>query len=114
MPYINSTVTVKLSEEKKETIKAKLGEIINEIPGKSEDWLMLGFSDNHTLYFRGEKKEKAAFIEIKIYGSTDRKYKNKVTENICNLLERELSIPKDNIYIAFQEIQDWGWNGALF
>ncbi|WP_027624157.1 phenylpyruvate tautomerase MIF-related protein [Clostridium lundense] len=114
MPYINSTITLKLSEEKKENIKTKLGKIISEIPGKSEEWLMVGFNDNHTLYFRGEKKEKAAFVQVQICGSTDRKYKNKVTESICTLLQQELSISKDNIYVTFQEIQDWGWNGTLF
>lgn len=114
MPYINSTVTLKLSEEKKEIIKTKLGKIISEIPGKSEDWLMVGFTDNYPLYFRGEKKEKAAFVQVQIYGSTDRKYKNKVTESISDLLQQELSISKDNVYVTFQEIQDWGWNGSLF
>ncbi|PRR82430.1 hypothetical protein CLVI_17700 [Clostridium vincentii] len=58
MPYINSTLTVKMTDEKKELIKSRLGEIITEIPGKSEEWLMVGFKDGHELFFRGEKNKR--------------------------------------------------------
>jgi phenylpyruvate tautomerase PptA (4-oxalocrotonate tautomerase family) len=114
MPYINSTVTVKLTDKEKEVIKSKLGEIITEIPGKSEDWLMVGFKDDQTLFFRGDKKEKAAFIEVKIFGTADKKHKEVITSKVCSLFEEELHIPKDSIFIVFDEVKDWGWNGNMF
>jgi len=114
MPYINSTLTVKLTEEMKEVIKSKLGEIITEIPGKTEEWLMVSFTDDHPLYFRGDKKDKAAFVEIKIFGKAERKDKEVVTSKVCSLFQEELSISKENIYIAFDELKDWGWNGNMF
>lgn len=114
MPYINSTLTVKLTDERKDAIKSKLGQIISEIPGKSEEWLMVGFNDNHTLYFRGDKKEKAAFVEIKIFGTADKKHKEAITSKVSSLFEEELAIPKDSIYIIFDEVKDWGWNGNMF
>lgn len=114
MPYINSTLTVKLTDKMKEAIKSKLGEIITEIPGKSEEWLMVGFKDDHTLFFRGDKKEKAAFVEIKMFGTADKKHKEAITAKVCSLFEEELHIPKDSIYIVFDEIKDWGWNGNMF
>ena len=53
MPFINSKVTIKISAEKEEAIKQKLGQAIAIIPGKSEGWLMVGFEDEYTLYFKG-------------------------------------------------------------
>lgn len=114
MPYINSTLTVKLTEDKKESLKSELGKIITQIPGKSEEWLMVGFTDNYTLYFKGERKQKAAFIEVKIAGTASRDDKNRVTASICTLLQNELDIPQDSVYITFSEVADWGWNGELF
>ncbi|PJI07408.1 MULTISPECIES: phenylpyruvate tautomerase MIF-related protein [Clostridium] len=114
MPFINSTVTVKLNEAKKDKLKAEFGKLIEILPGKSESWLMIGFKDNYPLYFKGEKKDKAAFIEVKIYGGADKASKNKLTSEISSLIEKELSIPKDSIYITIEEISDWGWNGGLF
>ena len=114
MPYINSNLTMKLTEEKKNTIKEKLGEIISILPGKSEDWLFVGFNDDKTLYFRGEKKEKAAVVEVQICGSASRKSKEELTGAICKLLKDELSIDGESIYVIFHEIDDWGYNGSLF
>lgn len=114
MPYINSNLTMKLTEEKKNIIKEKLGELISILPGKSEEWLFVGFSDNKTLYFRGEKKEKAAVVEVQICGSVSRDSKEELTSAICKLLKEELSIDGESIYVIFHEIDDWGYNGTLF
>lgn len=114
MPYINSKLTTKLSEENREHLKAKMGEIISEIPGKSEEWLMVSFNEEETIYFRGVKMEKAAFVEVKIFGKAKREHKNRVADLLCNLFESEINIPKENVYITFREVEDWGWNGELF
>lgn len=114
MPFINSKVTVKMDDSKKETVKNELGNLISILPGKSESWLMVGFEDNYTLYFKGEKKEKAAFVEVKIFGNAEKACKNNLTSQICSLFEKELGIPKDSIYVTIEEIDTWGWNGSLF
>ena len=41
MPFINSKVSVSMSKEKKDAVKAKLGQAISLVPGKSENWLMV-------------------------------------------------------------------------
>ena len=114
MPFINSKVTVKISPEKEEAIKQKLGQAIAIIPGKSESWLMVGFDDEYKLYFKGNKCERAAFVEVKIYGSANRQVYNQMTEEICRIYEEELDIPAANIYVTYEEISDWGWNEGNF
>lgn len=49
MPFIGSKVTVEITPEKEEIIKAKLGKAISLIKGKSETFLMLGFEDKYKL-----------------------------------------------------------------
>lgn len=114
MPYINSTVSVKLSEEQKDYIKAEFGKIITKIPGKTEEYLMVSFNDDNTIYFAGEKKDKAAYIDIRLLGSNSREYKNEVSKLITELFENYLKIPGRCIYISFNEFKDWAWNGNLF
>jgi len=58
VPFINSKVNVALSEEEKTALKTKLGQAISLIPGKSESWLMVGFEDNCSLYFKGNNNTK--------------------------------------------------------
>ncbi|WP_270565391.1 phenylpyruvate tautomerase MIF-related protein [Clostridium beijerinckii] len=114
MPFIGSKVSVKISKEKEEIIKKKLGEAIKLIPGKSETFLMVGFEDNYSLYFGGEKLENGAFIEVKIFGKSSKDAYDALTAEICNIYEKELDIPQDKIYVKYEEVENWGWNGKNF
>ena len=114
MPFIGSKVTVKVSNEKEEIIKKRLGEAIKLIPGKSETFLMVGFQNEYSLYFGGEKLEKGAFIEVKIFGKTSKEAYANLTSAICNIYEEELTIPPNKIYVKYEEVENWGWNGSNF
>lgn len=114
MPFIGSKVSIKITKEKEEVIKKRLGEAIELIPGKSETFLMLGFEDEYSLYFSGEKLEKGAFIEVKIFGEASKDSYAKLTTAICNIFEEELEIPQNKIYVKYEEVKDWGWNGRNF
>ena len=113
MPFIGNKVTVKISKEKEKAIKEKLGKSI-ELLGNSEQYLMVGFEDNYKLYFAGEKLEKGAFIEVKLFGKASSEAYEKLTVEICKIYEEELNIPKDKIYVKYEEVSNWGWNGFNF
>ena len=67
MPFINVKVSVPLTEEKRIAVKSALGQSI-AVMGKSEDYLMVGFEENVPLYFAGEKEEKCAFVDVRVFG----------------------------------------------
>lgn len=114
MPFIDSKISCKITKEQEERVKEKLGEIISVIPGKSESWLMVGFEDEYTLYFKGKKPEKAAFVEVKLYGKSDKNAYNKLTTLICDVFQDEIGIPASNIYVKYEEVSVWGYNGNNF
>lgn len=107
MPYIRTTTNVSISPEKIEVIKAKYGEAIN-IMNKSEDWLMLEFSDAKTMYFRGIN-EPVVFIDIKVFGNANNT--NEMTSALTKIISEELDILPSSVYIAYQEYSEWGYNG---
>jgi hypothetical protein len=37
-----------------------------------------------------------------------------MTAALCKIYEHELGIPKDRIYVTYQEAEHWGWNGGNF
>lgn len=114
MPFIGSKVTVKLSPEKEEIIKTRLGEAIGLFPGKSEAFLMVGFEDEYKLYFGGEKLDKGAFVEVKTFGKATKESFDSMTDVVCKIFEEELGIPQSKIYIKYEEVENWGWNGRNF
>lgn len=114
MPYINSKISVELSDEKEAAIKAKLGKAIALIPGKSEAYLMLNFQDNCRMYFGGKNDSPIAMIEVKLFGSAGKKDYDILTKEICSIFNEELNIPPNNIYVKYDEVENWGWNGHNF
>ncbi|WP_312427074.1 phenylpyruvate tautomerase MIF-related protein [Lacrimispora sp.] len=114
MPFINSKVNVALSEEEKTALKSKLGQAISLIPGKSESWLMVDFEDNCSLYFKGNNSTKLAFVEVKLFGHASERDYDRLTAEICKIYKDVLSIAQDKIYVKYEEVDHWGWNGGNF
>ncbi|QAA30902.1 hypothetical protein C1I91_04050 [Clostridium manihotivorum] len=75
---------------------------------------MVGFEENQTLYFKGRRLQYGAFVEVKIFGGATKDALNKFTKALCALYAKELSINPDCIYVKYEEVNNWGWNGANF
>lgn len=114
MPYIDTKTTVTLTEEKKEALAKRFGKAITVIPGKSEAHLMLGFEGDMTMYFAGNTGKPMAFVEVKILGTSTREHFSNLTAEICTILEEELGISGDCVYVEYVEATHWGWNGSNF
>ncbi len=114
LPFINVRANVEIPQEKAEQIKSELGKAISCIRGKSEAWLMVSIEDGCRLYFRGDGDTPAAFVEVKIYGSAGRAEYDALTAQITAITSDSLSISPDRIYVKYEEVQNWGYNGHNF
>lgn len=113
MPFIDVKTNVSVSAEKAEAIKTALGTAIRTIPGKSEQWLMVGMEPEYTLYFQGSAAP-AAMVEVSIYGGASASCYDALTGKICAVLNDTLSIPPNRIYVKYTETPNWGWNNNNF
>ena len=113
MPFIDSKVTVKMTEQQKEEIKTELGRLIATL-GKSESYLMVGIEDAYDLWLAGKKLEKGAYVAVSLYGSAPAAAYDKLTGQICGLLSQKLGIPGSAVYVTYHPVNDWGWNGSNF
>lgn len=114
MPFINSKISTSLSEAQETEIKSRLGQAIQTIPGKSESWLMVGFEPDYKLYFRGSNAEPIAMVEVSVYGSENPAAFSKLTGQICDIFNDVLGISPDHVYVKYQAVSNWGWNGDNF
>ena len=114
MPFIDTKLNIRLSDEKEAVLKTKLGEAISAFPGKSEYWLMLNFTDNCRMWFRGYDRFPIAMVEVKLFGVPDPDACQKMTEIICKLFHDELAISPDHVYVNYSFTDHWGWNGENF
>lgn len=113
MPFINTKYSADISTEQERELKERFAKAVQLI-GKTESWLMVGFEKGCSLYFKGEKCEKAAFVEVSLYGSAPSASYGRMTAEICGALNGVLGVPEDKIYVKYSPTDDWGWNGGNF
>lgn len=113
MPFINTKYSAEITAQQENAIKTELGKAI-EILGKSEAWLMVGFEQNCSLYFKGEKSEKIAFAEVSLLGNAPRAAYEKLTVELCRIYGEVLGVPSDKVYVKYSPTDNWGWNNMNF
>ena len=57
---------------------------------------MVDISDNHTMYFAGEKR-KLAYVDVRCYGSTEFENKKALTEALFDAVELHTGLHDDSI-----------------
>ena len=113
MPFINTKASIEITKEQELLLKEKMGTAIRHI-GKSESWLMLDFKENCRLWFKGDNSKKIAFVEIALFGKASPSQYDAMTEKVCEIISSELRISSDCIYVKYEEVSDWGYNGFNF
>lgn len=114
MPFIETKTTVKITSEDEKTLRAELGKAIELIAGKSEEWLMLNFEDSCRMAFRGTDTPDIAMIDVQLLGKAKDSEYDKLTERICEIINRILNVPRNRIYVKYTEFEHWGYNGVNF
>ena len=89
MPFIQVKTSAPVSEQSEETIKTLLGQAVTSLPGKTEQWLMVGFEPEYRLWFQGTS-EPAAMVEVSVYGGSSPDRYDELTGRICDILAGEL------------------------
>lgn len=113
MPYIQTTTNISITKSQELSLKEKYAQAVSII-GKSEAYLMLGFNPNCSMYFGGDGNNPIAFVEVKFFGKSTADKLDRLTAEICKAVSSELGISPDKIYVKYEEVENWGWNGMNF
>ena len=114
MPFIISRTNRSISREQELQLKSRLGRAIELVPGKNEQYLLLGFEPNCHLYLRGDDSQPMAYIEVSIWGNERHLGYDQLTAEITRIFHDVLSIAPECIYIRYSDIPDWGAAGQNF
>ena len=102
-----------MPKEQELSLKTAFGKAIELIPGKSERWLMLSFSDNERMWFVGDDAP-LAYLSVKLFGAASDGAYDALTAKLTEIVSAQLNIPSSRIYVKYEEIDHWGWNGSNF
>ncbi len=114
MPFVNAKVSVDLNDEQKDQLQQKLTEAVNKSFGKPTQYIMVGIETRQDLYFGGKKMAKGAFVEISLLGHPSGSACSAMTAQVCDILQQQLGIAGNMVYVSYHPIDNWGWNGSNF
>ena len=114
MPFISTRTNKAIDEKVSAELKSALGKAITAIPGKSESWLMVENTGNCDLYFKGKNDGTIVFSEVKIFGTASNSAYDALTSELTKIYVDILGADADKVYIKYEEVEHWGWNGINF
>ena len=104
MPFIRTTTNRPVAKSTADKITAACGQAIT---------LMVEVTGDKNLYFKGTD-EPCAIAEIQILGKANPSELENLTDAMTQILSSALDVPSDRIYVRYEEVAYWGWNGANF
>jgi len=111
MPFITCKVNRPISREQEIGLKARLGKVIELVPGKSERYLLLIFEPDSRLWLRGDDSHPMVYIDAAIFGNEGHRGYPEFTAEVTRAFGDILGIPAGNVYIKYEDITAWGVNG---
>jgi len=114
MPYFSIETNQPIDQESNQQLLKKTSAFIADLLGKPEAYVMISIQPETPLIFGGSDAP-AAFVRLKSIGLPQERCPE-LSEKICRLIEQELAVPRDRIFIDFKDLAGnmFGWNGKTF
>jgi phenylpyruvate tautomerase len=116
MPLIQIETSCSLPDiNRKQALAKLLSQLASEASGKPEQYVMASIHDGLTMTMSGSNGP-CALVTVKAIGGLSKAVNQAFASKISQLLQKELSIPPNRIYITFEELDSnhWAWNGKTF
>jgi phenylpyruvate tautomerase PptA (4-oxalocrotonate tautomerase family) len=114
MPYLHIRTNVSVEPAQQSASLARCSTAVAEALGKSERYVMVSLEAGQAMRFAGDDAP-CAYLELKSIGLPEAR-SAELSATLCALIEAQLQIPQQRIYIEFADAARhmWGWNGATF
>ena len=109
MPYVSVSTSAKVEDKKK--VLEEISILVSSLTNKSKRFVMTKLEDNSEMYFEDESP--CCFFHIKSIGALT---PSEMVKPIIDFVYEKMGIPKDKIYIYFEDVPAsmWAWNGKTF
>lgn len=114
MPLLTLQTSARLSNQQRYNLLAPLSKAISEGTGKPEQYVMVTVSEAAMLMAGVDTP--AAYADVRSIGGLNGAANRKLSERICAVLQDQLGIPPDRVYLVFTNVsaENWGWDSGTF
>ena len=114
MPLLTIETNVPVADDRRPALMKRCSETVADMLGKPERYVMIGLEAGRSMLFAGDERP-LALLQLKSLGLPASR-SAEFSGRLCQLIEQELGVPPDRIYIEFSDPPRhlWGWNGGTF
>jgi len=114
MPLLKIQTNQLIDADRQNALIRRASQEIANILSKPERYVMVSVEHNPAMLFGGSDAP-LAYVELKSIGLPESKSAD-FSRTLADLLNDELALPADRIYIEFSNAPRamWGWNGGTF
>lgn len=114
MPYVNLHTSEPIPQAKQTQMVKAISQFTAGAIGKPEGYMMVTLS--HGTVCLGGVVAPGAFADVRSIGGLNGKVNGQIAAKMCALLEAELGIPGNRVYLNFTNVgpSEWGWNASTF
>jgi len=116
MPLIQLNTSFSFPDQnRKQAVAKMLSQIAAEASGKPEQYVMACINDNAAMTMSGTAGP-CALVTVKAIGGLSKSVNQTLAAKISQLLQKELGIPANRMYVTFEELAptNWAWDGKTF
>lgn len=114
MPYLKVQTNLALTPARRKTFIEAASAQVAAALGKPERYVMVALEPETAMTFAGTDAP-LAYLELKSIGLAQSATRG-LSETLCALVQAQLAIDPDRIYIEFTDAPRamWGWDGGTF
>ncbi|MCU7927722.1 MAG: hypothetical protein KZQ97_14940 [Candidatus Thiodiazotropha sp. (ex Dulcina madagascariensis)] len=114
MPLLKITTNREMGQNDLAGFIEQASATVADMLGKPEKYVMVSYACNPSMLFAGTSAS-LAYLELKSIGLPGERT-GEFSQVLCDLIQRQLQIPKERVYIEFSNAERhlWGWNGGTF
>ena len=114
MPFLKIQTNRAATQDEQRKLLRSASARVAALLGKPERYVMVSLEYNSAMLFAGSDAP-LAYLELKSIGLPANRT-DELSEALCALIQQELGIDSDRVYIEFANAvgQMWGWNGETF
>lgn len=114
MPYLKLKTNIKVSAAQKPILLKQFSQVMAQQTDKPEHYVLVELASEQAMLFAGTDQP-LAYLECKSIGLSVAQV-NALTAALCQLLQTQLQIESERVYIEFSDCPAayWGWNGSTF
>jgi hypothetical protein len=107
------SLSVKLTEEQRQSLYEKLGEALRNIPGKEPAMLMADIEDGRQFYAFGKRQDNFAFVDARYFSRAEYHAKRDFAVAVMKAIEETAGTRKECISMNIFELSTWAGFGDL-